>query len=828
MRRYLSSPPRVLLALGFCVVGALVLGILGCYQYLHPSLPDVTSIKDIRLRVPLRVYSRDGKLIAQFGEERRIPLGFDAIPNQLINAVLAAEDDNFFQHGGVDYPGLIRATARHLLSGEKSEGGSTITMQLARGLFLTPEKSYRRKLIEIFTTFRIERELTKQEILALYLNKMFLGQRAYGIGAAAEVYFGKTVDQLTLPELALIAGTFRLPSRDNPVANADFARQRRAYVLRRMREKEFITQDQYDIALNAPVESRLHGPAVEVEAPYVAEMARAELFNRLGAEVYTAGYEAVTTLDSRLQSAAVRASRAALIEYDQRHGYRGPAGRVTLASGAREREWSQALEDYSPRGGLVPALVLSVDEKSAVAFTRGNGRISLAWPAISWARAPLPDGSIGPQLQRAGDVLAANDVIYVAQEVSGNWRMVQVPDVQGALVAVDPQDGAIAALTGGFDYFASNYNRAVQAKRQPGSAFKPFLYSAALEQGFTPASMINDAPLVIEDPALEGSWRPQNVTREFRGPMRLREALVRSRNLVSIRIMNTLGPAYATQYIQRFGFPADSLPRNLSLALGTASVSPLDMAGAYAIFANGGFRVEPYFLDRIVGPEGKTIFEAQPRFACADCAQTPTVASIGGSATEGGSEAPIRAPGSDEMRWGAETYLKEDRLAPSAISPQNDFLMTDMMGDVIKRGTATRAMVLKRNDLSGKTGTTNDRRDTWFCGFNAGLVATAWVGFDQERSLGPGEEGGRTALPMWVYFMAEALRGVPEQRRQAPPGLVSMRISADTGLAARPGDPNAIFETFMAGHLPAEPQLDDTLRESQEGTGQQKEEDSLF
>ena len=829
MRRYLSSPPRVLLALGFSLVGALVLALLGAYQYLHPSLPDVTTIKDIRLRVPLRVYSRDGKLIAQFGEERRIPLAFEAIPNQMINAVLAAEDDNFFQHGGVDYPGLIRATARHLLSGEKSEGGSTITMQLARGLFLSPEKSYRRKLVEIFTTFRIEQELNKQEILALYLNKMFLGQRAYGVGAAAEVYFGKTVEQLTLPEIALIAGTFRLPSRDNPVANADFARQRRAYVLRRMHEKEFITQDQYDIALNSPVESRLHGPAVEVDAPYVAEMARVELFNRLGAEAYTAGYEAVTTLDSRLQGAAVRALRAALIEYDQRHGYRGPAGRVALPDGAREREWSQALEDYSPRGGLVPALIVSVDEKSAVAYTRANGRVSLAWPAISWARPPLPDGSVGPQLQRAADVLAPNDVVYVAQEVSGNWRMMQVPDVQGAFVAIDPQDGAISALTGGFDYFASNYNRAVQAKRQPGSAFKPFLYSAALEQGFTPASIINDAPLVIEDPTLEGSWRPQNVTREFRGPMRLREALVRSRNLVSIRIMNTLGPAYATQYIERFGFPEDSLPRNLSLALGTASVSPLEMASAYAIFANGGFRVEPYYLDRIVSPDGKILYEAQPRFACADCAQTPTVTPIGGAGTEGGGEAPIRAPSTgDEMRWGAETYLQDARLAPSAISPQNDFLMTDMMSDVIRRGTATRALALKRGDLSGKTGTTNDRRDTWFCGFNAGLVATAWVGFDQERSLGPGEEGGRTALPMWVYFMAEALKGVPEQRRTAPPGLVSMRISADTGLAARPGEPNAIFETFMAGHLPAEPQLDGTLRETQDGTEQQKEEDSLF
>ena len=831
MRRYLSSPPRVLLALGFTALGALVLAALGCYQYLHPSLPDVTTIKDIRLRVPLRVYSRDGKLIAQFGEERRIPLAFDAIPNQMINAVLAAEDDNFFQHGGVDYPGLIRATARHLLSGEKAEGGSTITMQLARGLFLSPEKSYRRKLIEIFTTFRIEQELTKQEILALYLNKMFLGQRAYGIGAAAEVYFGKTVDQLKLPEIALIAGTFRLPSRDNPVANPDFAKQRRAYVLRRMHEKEFITQDEYDIALNAAVESRLHGPTVEVEAPYVAEMARVELFNRLGAEAYTAGYEAVTTVDSRLQGAAVRALRAGLIEYDQRHGYRGPAGRVTLPAGARDQELSQALEEYSPRGGLVPALILSVDEKSAVAYTRANGRISLAWPAISWARAPLPDGSVGPQLQRAADVLAKNDIVYVAQEVSGNWRMLQVPDIQGALVAVDPKDGAIAALTGGFDYYASNYNRAVQAKRQPGSAFKPFLYSAALEQGFTPATLVNDAPLVIEDPTLEGSWRPQNVTREFRGPMRLREALVRSRNLVSIRVMHSLGPAYATQYIERFGFPKDSLPRNLSLALGTASVSPLEMAGAYAVFANGGFKVEPYYLDRIVSPEGKVVYESQPRFACPECLQPPTT-NAEGTAGEGGSEtasdAPIRAPSNDEMRWGGLTYLQEQWLAPSVISPQNDFLMTDMMSDVIRRGTATRALQLKRTDLAGKTGTTNDRRDTWFCGFNAGLVATAWVGFDQERSLGPGEEGGRTALPMWVYFMAEALKGVPEQRRPAPPGLVSMRISADTGLAARPGDPNAIFETFMAGHLPAEPQLDNALGEGQQDSEQKKEDDSLF
>jgi penicillin-binding protein 1A len=828
MRHYLSSPPRVLIAVAILALGTFTLGLLGAYQYLEPALPDVTAIKDIRLRVPLRVYTRDGKLIAQFGEERRIPLAFDAIPNQLVNAVLAAEDDNFFQHGGVDYPGLTRAIVRHLVSGEKAEGGSTITMQLARGIFLSPEKSYRRKLLEIFTTLRIEQELTKQEILALYLNKMFLGQRAYGVGAAAEVYFGKTVDQLTLPEVALIAGTFRLPSRDNPVANPELARQRRAYVLRRMREKEFITLDEFEIAANSVVESKLHGPAVEVEAPYVAEMVRVELFNRLGAEAYTAGYEAVTTVDSRLQDAAVRALRAALLEYDQRHGYRGPAGRATLPANPREEQWSKALEEFSPRVGLIPALILSVDEKSAVAFSRAHGRINLGWSAISWARAPLPDGGVGPPLQRASEVLAPNDVVYVAQEVSGDWRMVQVPEVQGAFVAVDPQDGAVSALSGGFDYFASNYNRAVQAKRQPGSAFKPFLYSAALEQGFTPASIINDAPLVIEDPTLEGSWRPQNVTREFRGPMRLREALVRSRNLVSIRVMNVLGPAYATQYIERFGFPENTLPRNLSLALGTAQVSPLEMASAYAVFANGGFRVEPYYLQSIIGPNGEVAFEAEPRIACAECVQKETETAASDIATEGG-EAPIRVHSSDETRWGGRTYLQEQRLAPSVISPQNTYLMTDMMSDVIRRGTAVRAKQLKREDLAGKTGTTNDRRDVWFCGFNAGLVATAWMGFDHERSLGPGEEGGRTALPMWVYFMAEALKGVPEQRRPAPPGLVSMRISADTGLAAGPSEPNAIFETFMAGHLPDEPALDGVLQSAGESSENETEgEDSLF
>lgn len=803
-RPYLPAPVRYLLAAIVVFGGGLILGLCGAYQYLEPALPDVAAIRDIRLQVPLRVYSRDGRLIAQFGEQRRIPLAYEAIPQPLIHALLAAEDDHFFQHSGVDYPGLARATLRHLMTGEKSEGGSTITMQLTRGIFLSPEKSYRRKLQEIFLTLRIEQQFSKKEILTLYMNKMFLGQRAYGVGAAAEVYFGKTVDQLTLPEIALIAGTFRLPSRDNPVANPDFAKHRRSYVLRRMHEKNYITAEEQQAADTAPVESRLHGPAVEIEAPYIAEMVRADLYKRVGSDAYTAGYEVVTTLDSRLQTAAVRALRSALVEYDQRHGYRGPAGRVTVSAQSNEADWAKVLEDYPLRGGLEPALVRSVDERSAVAWSRAHGRINLPWSGLSWARTPLAEGSVGPALQRAADAVAVGDVIYVVQERGGNWRLAQVPQAQGAFVSMDPQDGAVTALIGGFDYFASNFNRAVQAKRQPGSSFKPFLYSAALEQGFTPASVVNDAPLVVEDASLESVWRPQNDSGEFRGPMRLREALVRSRNLVSIRVMNALGPTYATRYISRFGFPEASLPHNLTLALGTAQVSPLDMAAAYSIFANGGYKVDSYYIDRIVGPEGNIVFEAQPRIACRECVEEQQATAEDPNALvtadADGSEPP---PTVDQRYWGSLGYVPEKMIAPPVITPQNDYLMVDMMADVVRRGTGVRAMQLRRNDLAGKTGTTNDRRDAWFCGFNASLVGAAWVGFDQERSLGPGEEGSHTALPMWIYFMNDALQGEPEQRRTPPPGLVTMRVSADTGLAARPGEPNAIFETFMAGHLPA-------------------------
>lgn len=783
----------------------MLLACLGAYQYLRPDLPDVATLRQVELQVPLRVYSRDGLLIAQFGEQRRIPLTLDEIPPQLVNAVLAAEDDRFFAHHGVDYPGLLRATVRHLLSGDMAEGGSTITMQLTRGIFLTPEKTYRRKLAEIFLTLRIEQQFTKEEILTLYLNRIFLGQRAYGVGAAAEVYFGKTIDQLDLAELALIAGLPQRPSRDNPVANPEFAKQRRTYVLRRLLENGSITQAEHDAATTMPVESTLHGPATALEAPYIAEMARTELLEKIGPSIYTAGYRVVTTIDSRLQRAAVRALRLALLEYDQRHGYRGPAGHVELDAAAAESDWDHALAAHPERGSLIPAIVTSLESRSAAVYTRNFGSVVIPWSGIEWARQPTPDGGVGKAPESAAAVLKAGDLIYVAQEVSGAWRLMQVPDVQGAFVALDPQDGAVTALSGGFDYFASNYNRAVQARRQPGSAFKPFLYSAALEKGMTPATLVNDAPIVFNDASLEANWRPQNVSREFYGPTRIREALVRSRNLVSIRILNDLGPAFATNYIQRFGFTPESMPRNLTLALGTAQVSPLEMASGYAVFANGGYRVTPYFIEKVEDATGNTVLSAEPKYACAECT-LPAKAGVLETATSTTrinvpppteELVDISMPGPDE-----KVSFQSDELAPQVISPQNAYLMTDMMSDVVRRGTATRARALQRDDLAGKTGTTNDRRDAWFLGYTPDLVGAAWVGFDQERSLGPREEGGRTALPMWMYFMGEALKGAAQHRVIAPAGLVTMRISPDSGEPARPGDPEAIFETFIAGHVP--------------------------
>ncbi len=810
------------------LVAAVGYSALCAYVYLAPSLPDVTTLRDVRLQVPLRVFSRDGRLIAQIGEYRRKPVSYEDVPQQLVRAVLATEDDRFFEHSGVDYASMVRATSNYLIYGQQSQagGGGTITMQLARNIFFTPEFSYRRKLSEIFLAFRIERSFRKQEILTLYLNKIFLGQRAYGVAAAAEVYFGKSLEELTLAETATIAGLPQAPSRDNPITNPQRAKLRRAYVLRRMKETGQISDDEYQAALEAPVAVRLHGPATEVEAPYVAEMARAEALARYGEDIYTAGYKVITTVDSRLQQTANSALRLGLMEYDRRRGYRGPLAQVQIesfvsAGNPLPQELANLLGQYPSINVLEPALVVRIEDRSARVALADGRQLPMEWAGMSWARRAL-DRGLGPEPKTAADIVQPGDVVYIVR-TGTTVQLAQLPLGQSAFVALDPRDGAIVALDGGFDYFVSKYNRAVQARRQPGSAFKPFIYSAALENGFTPATMVLDAPVVFDDVANEDNWRPENYSGQFYGPTRLREALYKSRNLVSVRIMRAMGIPYTVDYLtSHFGLSADILPRDLTLALGSLQITPAELATAFATFANGGFRVQFYVIERIEDATGRAVYTAQPPIVCSDCEDAAAIERTAplGSLPRADDGAFLAA--ADALRTDKST-LPPQRIAPRGISAQNAWLLTDMMRDVIRRGTAQRAKVLNRSDLAGKTGTTNDQYDAWFCGFNANLVAAAWVGFDQATTLGPGEEGGRTALPIWIYFMREALRGMPEARLPTPPGLVTVKISPETGKLASADDPNGIFETFMENHLPeaADPFERDTDREK-------KKDDTIF
>lgn len=771
------------------------LAAIGAYYYVAPSLPDVESLREVRLQVPMRVYTRDGLLLAEFGEQRRIPLEIDEIPARLQQAFLAAEDDRFFEHPGVDWQGLARAAVAVVLTGEPTQGGGTITMQVARNFFLGREKTISRKVREILLALRIEHVLSKTEILGLYLNKIFLGQRAYGVGAAAEVYFGKTVQQLSVSEIALIAGIGRLPSLENPVSGPERARQRRAYVLRRMLETGVIDAVEMEAALAEPIVSRVHGAQVEVRAPWVAEMARNEMLTRVGPEAYTAGYAVVTTVDSRLQPLAQRAVRVALEDYDRRHGYRGPL--ATLAEPpANPAEADVLLEGYPEPAGLRAAVVMAVDETGADLHVRGLGPVRVAFDDMRWARSYIDEDRRGPEPETPADVVAAGHVVLLAQR-DATWALAQVPMIQGALTVLDPRDGAIVALSGGLDFETSKFNRAIQARRQPGSAFKPFVYSAALEKGLTAATVEIDAPVVYDDPKLEDTWRPQNYSGRFYGPMRLREALVNSRNLVSIRVLERVGISFTAEHIRNFGFPPEALPRDLTLALGSGGVTPLELATGYAAFANGGFRVEPYFIDRIYGPDDIPLYESQPAWACAECEYgvLPAFAATAAAAQPD-------ATATDEL---PPPVTAEP--PPRAVEARNAWIVASMLEDVIRRGTGVRARTLERSDLAGKTGTTNDGRDNWFAGFNGDLVATAWVGFDQERPLGRGETGASTALPLWIEFMGPALAGARSSRGTEPPGLVTVRISADTGLLAGTGDPNTLFETFRVGQVPppAEP-----------------------
>ncbi|MEJ2650634.1 MAG: penicillin-binding protein 1A [Gammaproteobacteria bacterium] len=757
-------------AAGMALIGLLTAG--GLYLYISPQLPSADTLRDVRYQVPLRVYSRDGKLLSEYGEMRRSPVKLSEVPDLMVKAVLAAEDDRFYEHPGVDYQGLLRAAWHLVTTGRKTQGGSTITMQVARNFFLGREKTYLRKFTEILLSLKIEHEFTKQDILQLYLNKIYLGQRAYGIAAAAQVYYGVELSKLSLPQMAMIAGLPKAPSRYNPIADPPRALERRNYVLGRMRALGFISEQDYRTALATQDDATLHSLTIQAEAPYLGEMVRAEVVKRYGEDAYTAGYKVYTTVDSRLQTAANTALRDALLDYDRRHGYRGPESQVNLAPEAGPDEWSAALANRDPVGTLPAGLVIKVEKTDIQVFLKDQGTITIPWQGLEWARPYINDKYVGKPPQTAADIVKPGDIIRVQHQPDGQWRLAQIPRVEGALVSLRPSDGSVIALVGGFDFFKSKFNRVIQASRQPGSSFKPFVYSAALNQGMTPATLINDAPVVFDDPSLEDTWRPENYSGRFFGPTRLREALVHSRNLVSIRILRAIGIDSTIDYVSRFGFDKHALPHNLSLALGSGVVTPMDLATGYTVFANTGYRVKPYFIDHIEDINGKVLETTTPDTVCKGCGKLP----------------PDQA--------------EPQHIAPRVITAQNAYLMTSMMRDVIRHGTGRKARVLGRNDIAGKTGTTNDQRDAWFAGFNPEVVTVAWVGFDDTHTLGYAETGARAALPMWIDYMRAALRDIPDHSFERPPGLVTVRIDPKTGLLADSKDRKAIFETFLADHVP--------------------------
>jgi penicillin-binding protein 1A len=796
------------------LAAAVAYALLASYIYLEPSLPTVDAMRSGSVPVPLRIFTRSGQLIAQIGEKRRVPVAYDDVPVLVREAFVAAEDQRFFSHHGFDYSGVLRAAVVDLTSGDFSQGASTITMQAARNMFLSFDKTIRRKLQEIFLTYRMENEFSKEQILITYLNVIFLGQRSYGVAAAAETYFGKPLDQLSVAEAATLAGIPQAPSRFNPITNPKAAQARRHYVLAQMLKLNYIDAGTGQHAAQEPLEARDHGIQFDVEAPYVAEMARADLVSRYGDDAVNQGYKVYTTIDGRLQTAANRALRIGLIEYDRRHGYRGPLKQLTLDERSAPAKMDAALSDIPEIGGLRPAMVVSVAPMAARVYIRSVGFAQIEWDGLSWAHRRISETRVGNPPKHAEDVVQRGDVVYVVTNGHGIAALAQLPEAQGALVALDPNDGAIAALVGGFDYFDNKFNRVTQARRQPGSGFKPFLYSAALENGFTPSTIVMDAPIVYDDSGQEKIWRPENIEKSFSGPTRLREALVHSRNLVTVRVVRQLGVDTAIAYAAKFGFNPDDMPKDMTLALGSLPATPLQMASSYAVFANGGYRVDSYFLDRIEDGSGQVVYQAKPTVVCDSCDAATSSAPVTGDAAAAAANAPAAplvaaaatavSPEIDAAPPNPLPPLTPPALiAPRVISPQNLWIMDDIMADVITRGTGIRAgMALHRKDISGKTGTTNDVKDTWFNGFNRNVVASVWVGFDLERPLGEGEEGSRTALPIWVNFMREALRAQPDRARPLPPGLVSLRISPKTGALAEANDADAISETFMEDHLP--------------------------
>ncbi|WP_171349704.1 penicillin-binding protein 1A [Vibrio crassostreae] len=809
--------------------------IFGFYYYVKPELPDVATLRDVELQTPMQVFSQDGKLISQFGEKRRNPVTYDEIPRHLVEALIATEDSRFYEHPGIDPIGITRAAIVVAMSGSAKQGASTITQQLARNFFLSNEKKIMRKIKEIFIAIHIEQLLSKEEIMELYVNKIFLGHRSYGFGAAARVYFGKDLPDLTLSEIATLAGMPKAPSTMNPIYSVERATNRRNVVLRRMLDEKYITQAEFDEARSEELISKYHGAEIELSAPYVAEVARAWMVERYGEAAYTSGMKVYTTVDSKLQKAANQAAIKNLLSYDERHGYRG-AEKVlwqTEQSAWDHEKIVKHLKSQPTYGDLVPAVVTAVDSKSAQVWVKNQGEGTIEWQGMNWARKFLTDNRQGPAPSQAKEILAVGEQVWVRHEaVTGDevseepteesataesetpvvWRLSQVPNANTAFVAMNPNNGAVLSMVGGFNFVHNKFNRATQSIRQVGSGIKPFIYSAAIEKGLTLASLINDAPINQWDKSQGTAWRPKNSPPTYVGPTRLRIGLAQSKNVMAVRVLREVGLDDTRNYLTRFGFDIDEVPRSETIALGAGSLTPMKVAQGYSVFANGGYYVEPFYISRVETPFGETEFEATPKVVCKeDCKQTITA---------------------DPM---ADEFAEQDvdakvQYAPQVISEQNAFLVREMMysniwggGDWSAgtgwNGTGWRAQPLKRRDIGGKTGTTNDSKDTWYSGYGPGMVATVWVGFDNHnRNLGRtkansnlgknqitgAEAGAKTAEPAWVDFMGTALAGVPAQRKEIPENIVRVRIDRDTGLLTNKFDSSSMFEYFEKGTEPTE------------------------
>nr|WP_245551634.1 penicillin-binding protein 1A [Gilvimarinus chinensis] len=761
----------------------------GLYLYLDPKLPEVQTLRQVKLQTPLRIYSSDNKLIGEFGEQRRTPISYNEIPPLYIKALLSAEDAQFYGHNGVSIKGLLRAASQLLQTGQIQSGGSTITMQVARNFFLTFNQTFARKFNEILLALQIERELSKAEILELYNNKIYFGNRAYGIQAAANVYYGKDIGDLNLAQWAMIAGLPKAPSAYNPLANPSRALIRRNWILGRMYELGHIDQNTWRSTTAEPITARYHGLTPELYAPYVAEMARQEAIDRFGQSAYTDGYNIYTTVNAHLQEVAQKAVTQGVVTYDQRHGYRGPEQSFANTD---PTAWLEQVKNIPAYGGLEPAVVTQVEEQSAEVLLRDGSTVTLSWEqGLSDARPYLNENYRGKKPSTAADVLSAGDLIRLRQSAAG-WQLSQLPAAEAALISLSPENGAIVSMVGGFDFNQSHFNRVTQATRQPGSSFKPFIYTTALENGFTPATIINDAPIVIEDASLEGTWRPENDGGKFLGPMRMRTALYRSRNLVSIRILRTLGMKTAHESLARYGFDADAMPYDLSLALGSHDVTPLKLAEGYAVFANGGYKVAPYLIERIETVDGELPFKANPATVCRECDTE-----MDKTNTEANTLEELLATNSAPT-----TPTPAPMKAPRILDAQTAFIADSMLRDVIARGTGKRARVLERGDIAGKTGTTNGPRDAWFAGYSPDIVTVTWLGFDNNTPLGNNEYGGSAALPIWIDYMRAALADKPEKPSKRPSGIVTVRIDPETGKRAGPNDPDAIFEIFREDNIP--------------------------